>query len=328
MGGLRFGPSMVLFAMTVPIIVVIGLIGNQSQDWRREWWTRFGSWIGLSGVGFLAISVTSVFAPWLALNAFAGWGNVHWSTVLGWIATVVGGLFTGNSDKTQGEGGRTWKAWAMELFSKVAAVAFIVGSVFIASTALHLLILAIVSDLSPAQRLLDAAELDSHRPLLGSTACLGGSRPSVLLALRDQHLRPEPVLPESSRALLPGRHAMASGLRQPHDFTGFDEGDELRLSDFSNKVAQRPAVSRPVSDSERRIEPWRQLGSGAPHSPQRVVRLHTASRRRRSQGRWLFAVVGPDGSPAISTSGRWFRYQAPRRARTWATAHPHLSHSC
>ena len=71
-----FGPPMVLFAMTVPIIVVIGLIGNQSQDWRREWWTRLGSWTGILGVGFLAISVTSVFAPWLAINAFAGWGTL------------------------------------------------------------------------------------------------------------------------------------------------------------------------------------------------------------------------------------------------------------
>ena len=65
-----FGTALVLFAMTVPIIAVIGLIGNQSQDWRREWWTRLGSWTGISGVGFLAISVTSVFAPWLAINAF------------------------------------------------------------------------------------------------------------------------------------------------------------------------------------------------------------------------------------------------------------------
>ena len=231
-----FGPPLVLFAMTVPIIMVIGLIGNQSQDWRREWWTRFGSWIGISGVGFLAISVTSVFAPWLALKALAGWGTVHWSTTLAWIATVVGGLFSGNSEKTHGEGGRTWKAWAIDAFSKVAAVAFIVGSVFIAATALHLLLLAIVSNVLPSSNYwtdqLESIHAVHYWGALIALVALGllfSWRFEINIFGLNQFYRNRLV-----RCYL-GATRWRSGLRQPHDFTGFDEGDELRLSNFSNK---------------------------------------------------------------------------------------------
>ena len=230
------GPPLVLFAITLPIVAVIGFIGNQSQDWRREWWTRLGAWTGISGVGFLAVSLTSVFAPLLALSMFDRWGTWQWSTVLGWIATVVGGLLSGNSDKTEGEKGRTWTAWALEVFSKFAAVAFIVGSVFFASTALHVIILAIVSDLTLASDYW--TQLNAIRPIhyweaLGVLLALGllfSWRFEINIFGLNQFYRNRLV-----RCYL-GATRWGTGLRQPHNFTGFDEGDELLLSDFSNRA--------------------------------------------------------------------------------------------
>src|SRR4029453_7658772 len=121
-----FGPPLVLSAMTLPIVAIIGLIGTDSEDWRREWWTRFGSWIGIWGVGFMPLSVTSVYGPLIVLSAFdRSWGVGQWSTVAGWVATIAGGLMSGNSDRTTGGEGRTMTAAALEWFSKIAAVVFV-----------------------------------------------------------------------------------------------------------------------------------------------------------------------------------------------------------
>jgi hypothetical protein len=230
------GPPLVLFAITLPIVAVIGFIGNQSQDWRREWWTRLGAWTGISGLGFLAISMTSVFAPYAALLMFDRWGTVQWSAVVGWIATVVGGLLSGRSDKTEGETGRTWTAWALEIFSKFAALAFIVGSVFFASTALHLLILASVSEVTPASDYwtqLNAIRTIHYWEALAVLLVLGlvfSWRFEINIFGLNQFYRNRLV-----RCYL-GATRWQTGLRKPHDFTGFDEGDELLLSDFSNRA--------------------------------------------------------------------------------------------
>jgi hypothetical protein len=231
------GPPLVLFAMTLPIVAVIGLIGNQSQDWRREWWTRLGSWIGISGVGFLAISVTSVFAPLLAFVAFDNWGSWQWSTLLGWIATVIGGLLSGNSDRTRGAEGRSWTTWALEWFSKIAAFVFIVGAVFFASTALHLLLVAVVSDVTPIPRdywsQLRLVHTEDYWAALAALLALGlifSWRFEINIFGLNQFYRNRLV-----RCYL-GATRWRTGLRKPHSFTGFDEGDELLLSDFSNRA--------------------------------------------------------------------------------------------
>jgi hypothetical protein len=74
------GPPLVLFAMTLPITAIIGLIGTDSEDWRREWWTRFGSWIGITLVGFMLLSLMSVFGPLLTLSVFdRPWSMPQWA---------------------------------------------------------------------------------------------------------------------------------------------------------------------------------------------------------------------------------------------------------
>ena len=142
-----FGPPLVLFAMTLPIIAIIGLIGPDSEDWRREWWTRFGSWIGIWGVGFMLLSLTSVYGPLIALKAFDHkWSAPQWGTIAGWIATIVGGLMSGNSERTSGGEGRTTIATLLEWFSKIAAFVFIVGAVLIGAAVMHLLLVKVFTD--------------------------------------------------------------------------------------------------------------------------------------------------------------------------------------
>jgi hypothetical protein len=112
------GPPVVLLVLTAAIVMIIGLIGHDSPDWRREWWTRFGSWLGIYGVGFLSLSITSVFGPLITLWLFQHpWGSVKLGTVLGWVGTVVGGLLTGRSERTSGQETRTLEK-AMSWFTR------------------------------------------------------------------------------------------------------------------------------------------------------------------------------------------------------------------
>jgi hypothetical protein len=65
-----FGPVLVLIAVTTAVHFQIGITGNLAQDGKREWWTRFGSWLGILGVAFHAASLASVLGPplvfWIA----------------------------------------------------------------------------------------------------------------------------------------------------------------------------------------------------------------------------------------------------------------------
>jgi len=231
-----FGPPLVLFAMALPIVAIIGLIGTDSEDWRREWWTRFGSWVGISGVGFMLLSVTSVFGPLIVLSAFdRAWGWGQWSTALGWVATIAGGLLSGNSDRTSGGEGRTLTVAALEWFSKIAAIVFVVGAVLLGATLLHVLLVKIFTD----QAIL-AKEYWTHLMtittaqywwallLLAALALLFSWRFEINIFGLNQFYRNRLV-----RCYL-GATRWRQGLRKPHAFTGFDSQDDLELYHFRN----------------------------------------------------------------------------------------------
>ena len=248
-----FGPPLVLSAMTLPIIVIIGLIGTDSEDWRREWWTRFGSWIGIWGVGFMLLSLTSVYGPFLTLRAFdQSWGTPQWSTVLGWIATVAGGLMSGNSERTTGNQGRTRTAALLEWFSKIAAIVFIIGAVLIGATVLHVLLTTIFTgdQISAAMYWQHLVDLDTREYLW---ACLALVVIAVVFSWRfeinifglNQFYRNRLV-----RCYL-GATRWRMGLRRPHAFTGFDQQDDLDLSDFRNPASSDPANPPPPHRSYR-----------------------------------------------------------------------------
>jgi hypothetical protein len=247
------GPPLVLFAMSLPIIAIIGLIGTDSEDWRREWWTRFGSWIGIWGVGFMLLSLTSVFGPLLTLKVFdQSWGTIQWSTILGWVATIVGGLMSGNSDRTSGGEGRTTIAAVLEWFSKIAAFVFVIGAVLIGATLIHVLLVNIFTN--------DAVSAKAYWQHLSDVRLWQyGWTFLVLLVLGltfswrfeinifglNQFYRNRLV-----RCYL-GATRWRMGLRRPHAFTGFDAQDDLDLADFRNPASSDPSNPPPPQRSYR-----------------------------------------------------------------------------
>src|SRR6185436_4252449 len=71
------------------------------------------------------------------------WPSIAWGTILGWIGTVAGCLFAGNSEKTNGEERESAVALA---FSRIAAILFIAGALILVATGLHVLLVKIWTD--------------------------------------------------------------------------------------------------------------------------------------------------------------------------------------
>ncbi len=62
---LVFGPTLNLLSTVLAVVVFIGLCGRSSSEATREWWTRFGAWLGMYGLIYLLIAVAAVFGSYV-----------------------------------------------------------------------------------------------------------------------------------------------------------------------------------------------------------------------------------------------------------------------
>ena len=58
-----WGPPLVSGAFVLTIVVVIGMMGRQSTDGVREWWSRLGAWLGIYATAWMVIAVAAVYGP-------------------------------------------------------------------------------------------------------------------------------------------------------------------------------------------------------------------------------------------------------------------------
>lgn len=238
-----FGPSLLLLAATAGVVAMIGIVGLDSNDWRREWWTRLGSWLGMYAAGSLALSGATIFGPWclfalfeaLGSSEWAGWSG--WATVLGWVGTVLGGLLAGNSERSDGRGSTSPIAAAMSIFARVAAVVFIAGALCLVATLVHVLLVKLAIATSAGDyvpigmaaywnnlaRMTSIGVLSTAAPLL-AIAGLSSLRVDLNVFGLNQFYRNRIV-----RCYL-GATRWQPGKRRPHKFTAFDGDDDLPLS--------------------------------------------------------------------------------------------------
>lgn len=245
-----WAPAMVLFAFSLSIVMLIGIMGRQSTEGVREWWSRLGAWLGIYGFAWMLIAVAAVYGPqWAAtlLDSDTWKGSV----IGGWLATTLAGLLAGKSNSTGGgpKSAKSEKTTAGKLLNLVATVGpfvFIAGLLIGISTCLHLIILSI-SD----QNWSGIGDLhwkhweymnDSHvmmvLAVMGATfVCL------LLLAARvdiNEFSLNAFYRSRLSRCYL-GATRFLSGERSPQQFTGFDEKDDLRMANLGGKDNQPPA---------------------------------------------------------------------------------------
>ncbi len=237
-------PALVLFAFSVGVVIMIGMIGNASSEGAREWWSRMGAWLAIYALAWTTLSAFSAYAPWAVVSLGA---ILSWSGFSGFLSTTLAGLWAGRSNSTGGEKNNK----AMELIAQVAPFAFIVGLLAGTTTILYL-----VESQFVAQSGLNYWQI--LRAISGVRLGEFYLLPSLLLAtlLLAVGFASRVDLNEFSlnafyRSRL-GRcylgasrldegessEADASGfIRKPHPFTGFDDLDDLSLKNltFQNK---------------------------------------------------------------------------------------------
>jgi hypothetical protein len=172
--------------------------------------------------------------------------------MLGWIGTIAGGLLSGNSERTSGGGGRTIPAAVLEWFSKFAALVFIVGAVLIGATVLHILLVNIFTDdpvsaMNYWKHLSDVglAQYGWSFLALLVVGLIFSWRFEINIFGLNQFYRNRLV-----RCYL-GATRWRLGMRTPHSFTGFDQADDLDLSDFRNHPSSDPSKPAPPQRSYR-----------------------------------------------------------------------------
>ena len=239
------GPPLVLAACAISVVIFIGLCGRNSNENIREWWTRFGTWLGIYGIGYLLLTGFAVFGPPWTLRLFHTPSGDHhgliasikWGSVISWIGTVLGGLFAGKSSKTSGVGEHS-KSPALEILANVGGLLFIVGAIFVGATVLYLVLFNVATDLDFTEFWNYWSSLHAINPKYivwaFVIAFLCGSLFSRYFEINifglNQFYRNRLV-----RCYL-GATRWAPGYRQPQPFTKFDGNDDKKLS----TVIQRP----------------------------------------------------------------------------------------
>ena len=113
-------------------MTLIGIVGRQSTEGAREWWSRLGAWLGIYGAAWMIICVASVYGPFL-FDKLLSW---KYSLGTGWIGTTIAGLMAGQSGSTGGKGS-TNKSTAdqvKDIIAKVAPFIFIAGLLVLVAT--------------------------------------------------------------------------------------------------------------------------------------------------------------------------------------------------
>lgn len=245
-----WAPALVLYAFALTINILIGMLGRQSSESVREWWSRLGAWLGIYGFAWMLVTLAGVYGPRLGLVLLDAGSWAGLSTTAGWIVTTAAGLLAGNSAATSGasDAGASQKTVGQRVMNAAAAVApfvFIGGLLVGVSTALHLTILNNSVDSLPAMASLRADYwfyLNQSRPMV-VLALLAGVTASLLILAGRVDIN-EFSLNAFYRSRLTRCYLGATRRpeeRTPQNFTGFDEEDDLRLSDLAS-IGDEPAA--------------------------------------------------------------------------------------
>ncbi|MFN0169067.1 MAG: patatin-like phospholipase family protein [Bryobacteraceae bacterium] len=241
-----FGSSLVLASVSLAIIVFIGLLGWSSEDWKREWWTRFGARLALYSVVVQALAVAAVLGPeWLGMLFQSDWQKVKWGGVLSWAGSVIAGLVAGNSTKTKGTADGSSKT--LQYVAVAGGLLFVVGFVLAVSTVLRILMANIWLS-NPKNWYWDLDQLlvngvlgyDALNPAVASTlvllaaAFLFSWRFNLNIFGLNQFYRNRLV-----RCYL-GATRWAAGARKPNGFTGFDDDDDINMADLQHAATIDP----------------------------------------------------------------------------------------
>jgi hypothetical protein len=250
-----WGPALVLYAFSLSIVMLIGMMGRELSDGVREWWARLGAWMLIYGAAWMLIALAATFGPLLALMLVQdepNWKSL--SAVGGWLLTTVGGLLAGRAGST---GGRTVKSQDQARPNRVLNAIAIAGPyVFMAGlliglgTVLHLFLLNLsMKDCCDTKALYAHYWNFMSLPDSSLVILLADAIAAIVLLLAAR----VDINVFSLNAFYSARLARCylgaarfqPGERQPQKFTQFDDLDDLPLSSLGGN-AHLPSTEQPI----------------------------------------------------------------------------------
>jgi Patatin-like phospholipase len=232
-----WAPPVVLCAIALSVNMLIGIMGRQSVESVREWWSRLGAWLAIYGFAWTLVAVAAIYGPLLAAIIVKGEMWARLSVGGGWLASTVAGLLAGKSGSTGNGSAKTTTSKILELIAKIAPFVFIAGLLIGVSVCLQLIILSNSGANVPSMAALDEyywVLLQQSRSWVVWVLLTGVVAGLLVMALRvdinvfslNAFYRNRLV-----RCYL-GATRYLPGERNPQNFTGFDEKDDLRMADL------------------------------------------------------------------------------------------------
>ena len=231
-----WAPFAMVCAFSLAIVTLIGMVGRQSTEGTREWWSRLGAWLGIAGTGWMILSLASIYGPYLAEMLFE-W---KYSISGAWIASTVAGLIAGSSGSTGKVNQKSTADQMKEIVAAVAPFIFIAGLLIAVASVIHLIVRL---NLDPGvgaktywYQLGESAGSDVNWYLMAGCFLL-----LVLFAARVD------INEFSLNAFYRSRlvRCYLGATRRPEDrrpqaFTNFDDGDDLHLADLVGTAGKAP----------------------------------------------------------------------------------------
>lgn len=226
---------LLMFSFSIAIIMLIGMLGRSTTEGVREWWSRLGAWIVIYGFSWIVIVCIAVYGPDLYLKLLETKSVSGLS--LSWIVTTVAGLVAGNSQATSGDPSKTLNLFK-ELIAKLAPFVFIAGLLLIISTLLRWIIdyiwhhqLDLVSDNWKFFYKTPELSLVCLFTSIGVGVFILSWRVDINVFSLNAFYRSRLV-----RCYL----GASRPKRNPQKFTGFDDGDDLKLAALGVKNLNCP----------------------------------------------------------------------------------------
>ncbi len=137
---LCLGPPMVLWALSLGMTLQIGLMGHDLPDVSREWLGRLRAWTLIYSGGWLLITGISIYGPYALYWAGSTWSislGAVWSAIT--AAGLFGGNSEKTDGQSSSEG-IDWKGLCLDAVTKVAPYVFMLGFATLIAFGIHELV--------------------------------------------------------------------------------------------------------------------------------------------------------------------------------------------
>jgi hypothetical protein len=246
-----WAPALVLYAFSLSVVTMIGMMGRDSTEAVREWWSRLGAWLIIYGMAWNVVAVSAAYGPHVAglIPSIENWSG---SLVTGWLATTAASLVAGQSRRTGdadsrsgGQGGGVLRK-ALALLASVGPYIFIAGMMIGIATGIRSILVSI-----EGPRLLSGqVPPTDHWPMMNYpglhvTLAVTLFTLAGLLMLAARVDINEFSLNAFYRSRLTrcylGAARFLAGERRPQRFTQFDDDDDLRMAELAGAKGQPAA---------------------------------------------------------------------------------------